>query len=168
MVSRICWAHHDRSCWGFQILQKWFDCLVPWACCQLLAYKFRLATALASEIMLHHEAPVYLLKPHWWKQPKWEGDLHSLPSTCPKFYLFAFNLTHTLCLLYSELDCQVVWEKKPTPEEEEKAKSLQLPPTFFCDLSTTDSDTDHDKPEDFETEIRKAQQELVHDILIGS
>uniref|UniRef100_A0A4W6FHP3 RAN binding protein 2 n=1 Tax=Lates calcarifer TaxID=8187 RepID=A0A4W6FHP3_LATCA len=58
-------------------------------------------------------------------------------------------------------DCQVVWEKKPTPEEEEKAKSLQLPPTFFCGLSTTDSDTDHDKPEDFDTEVRKAQQDLV-------
>nr|XP_046259185.1 ranBP2-like and GRIP domain-containing protein 4 isoform X1 [Scatophagus argus] len=59
-----------------------------------------------------------------------------------------------------EPDCQVVWEKKPTPEEEEKAKSLQLPPTFFCGLSTTDSDADHDKPEDFETEVRKAQQDL--------
>ncbi|XP_041807190.1 E3 SUMO-protein ligase RanBP2 isoform X1 [Chelmon rostratus] len=59
-----------------------------------------------------------------------------------------------------EPDCQVVWEKKPTPEEEEKAKSLQLPPTFFCGLSTTDSDPDHDKTEDFETEVRKAQQDL--------
>ncbi|XP_041663368.1 E3 SUMO-protein ligase RanBP2 isoform X2 [Cheilinus undulatus] len=59
-----------------------------------------------------------------------------------------------------EPDCQVVWEKKPTPEEEEKAKSLQLPPTFFCGLSTTDSDLEHDKPEDFETEVRKAQQDL--------
>ncbi|XP_031714302.1 E3 SUMO-protein ligase RanBP2 isoform X3 [Anarrhichthys ocellatus] len=59
-----------------------------------------------------------------------------------------------------EPDCQVVWEKKPTPEEEEKAQSLQLPPTFFCGLSTTDSDPDHDKPEDFETEVRKAQQDL--------
>ncbi|XP_034418242.1 E3 SUMO-protein ligase RanBP2 isoform X3 [Cyclopterus lumpus] len=59
-----------------------------------------------------------------------------------------------------EPDCQVVWEKKATPEEEEKAKILQLPPTFFCGLSTTDSDPDHDKPEDFETEVRKAQQDL--------
>ncbi|XP_033474036.2 E3 SUMO-protein ligase RanBP2 isoform X2 [Epinephelus lanceolatus] len=59
-----------------------------------------------------------------------------------------------------ESDCQVVWEKKPTPEEEEKAKSLQLPPTFFCGLSTTDSDPDQDKSEDFETEVRKAQQDL--------
>ncbi|XP_019945467.2 E3 SUMO-protein ligase RanBP2 isoform X3 [Paralichthys olivaceus] len=65
-----------------------------------------------------------------------------------------------LCVLPSEPDCQVVWEKKPTPQEEEKAKSLLLPPTFFCGLSTTDSDTDHDKTEDFETEVRKAQQDL--------
>uniref|UniRef100_A0AAX7SCS1 E3 SUMO-protein ligase RanBP2 n=1 Tax=Astatotilapia calliptera TaxID=8154 RepID=A0AAX7SCS1_ASTCA len=58
-------------------------------------------------------------------------------------------------------DCQVVWEKKPTPEEEKKAKSLQLPPTFFCGLSTTDSDPDQDKPEDFETEVRKVHEVLV-------
>uniref|UniRef100_A0A672FXB4 E3 SUMO-protein ligase RanBP2 n=1 Tax=Salarias fasciatus TaxID=181472 RepID=A0A672FXB4_SALFA len=64
------------------------------------------------------------------------------------------------CVL--ESDCQVVWEKKPTPEEEERARSLQLPPTFFCGMGTTDSDTDHDKPEDFETEVRKAQEEQVY------
>uniref|UniRef100_A0A3P9K300 E3 SUMO-protein ligase RanBP2 n=1 Tax=Oryzias latipes TaxID=8090 RepID=A0A3P9K300_ORYLA len=56
--------------------------------------------------------------------------------------------------------CEVVWEKRPTPEEEEKAKSLQLPPTFFCGLSTSDTDTNNDKQEDFETEVRKAQHEL--------
>ncbi|XP_029935968.1 E3 SUMO-protein ligase RanBP2 isoform X1 [Myripristis murdjan] len=60
----------------------------------------------------------------------------------------------------SEPDCEVVWEKKPTPEEEEKAKSLQLPATFFCGLGTSDSDLDRDKSEDFETEVRKAQQDL--------
>uniref|UniRef100_A0A7N8Y208 RAN binding protein 2 n=1 Tax=Mastacembelus armatus TaxID=205130 RepID=A0A7N8Y208_9TELE len=73
-----------------------------------------------------------------------------------------------------EPDCQVVWEKKPTPEQEEKAKSLQLPPTFFCGLSTTDSDLDQDKPEDFETEVRKAHTEAAvsssaiasHDIIV--
>ncbi|XP_034042305.1 E3 SUMO-protein ligase RanBP2 isoform X1 [Thalassophryne amazonica] len=57
-------------------------------------------------------------------------------------------------------DCVVVWEKKPTPEEEEKAKSLQLPPTFFCGLSTSDTSLDQEKSEDFETEVRKAQQDL--------
>ncbi|KAM4608312.1 E3 SUMO-protein ligase RanBP2 [Polymixia lowei] len=60
----------------------------------------------------------------------------------------------------SDPECQVVWEKKPTPEEEEKAKSLQLPPTFFCGLGTSDGDADRDKLEDFETEVRKAQEEL--------
>lgn len=71
--------------------------------------------------------------------------------------------TYSVNVPRAESDCQVVWEKKPTPEEEQKAKSLQLPPTFFCGLSTTDSDTDTDKAEDFETEVRKAQQELVTD-----
>ncbi|KAM3862244.1 E3 SUMO-protein ligase RanBP2 [Diretmus argenteus] len=60
----------------------------------------------------------------------------------------------------AEQDVQVVWEKKPTPEEEEKAKTLQLPPTFFCGLGTNDSDQDRDKSDDFETEVRKAQQDL--------
>eukprot|EP00064_Thunnus_orientalis_P024387 superscaffoldBa00010381_g24679 len=55
-----------------------------------------------------------------------------------------------------ESDCrQVVWEKKLTPEEEKKAKSQQLPHHFFCGLSTTDNDSDHNKSEDFETEVRK-------------
>ncbi|CAL8266775.1 unnamed protein product [Lota lota] len=58
----------------------------------------------------------------------------------------------------SDPDCQVVWEKKPTPEEEEKAKSLQLPPTFFCELGTSDSEGD--KAEEFETEVRKVQEAL--------
>ncbi|XP_055008638.1 E3 SUMO-protein ligase RanBP2 [Boleophthalmus pectinirostris] len=58
-----------------------------------------------------------------------------------------------------EADCVVVWEKKPTPEEEQRALSLQLPPHFFCGISP-DSDTDHDKNEDFETEVRKAQRAL--------
>uniref|UniRef100_A0A8C7XAZ2 E3 SUMO-protein ligase RanBP2 n=1 Tax=Oryzias sinensis TaxID=183150 RepID=A0A8C7XAZ2_9TELE len=57
--------------------------------------------------------------------------------------------------LYPDPPQAVVWEKRPTPEEEEKAKSLQLPPTFFCGLSTSDTDTNHDKQEDFETEVRK-------------
>lgn len=60
-------------------------------------------------------------------------------------------------------ECQLVWEKKPTPEEEEKAKSLQLPPTFFCGLGTSDGESDRDKPEDFETEVRKAQEAVVRE-----
>lgn len=69
-------------------------------------------------------------------------------------------------VLYAESDCQVVWEKKPTPEEEERARRYQLPPNFFCGLSTTDSDTDLEKPEDFDTEVRKAQQDLVMDLTL--
>ncbi|MEQ2199645.1 hypothetical protein XENOCAPTIV_006824, partial [Xenoophorus captivus] len=80
-----------------------------------------------------------------------------IPAT--KMHLSYAPLHH--CVLLSEPDCQFVWEKKPTPEEEEKAKSLQLPPTFFCGLSTTDSDLDNEEPEDFETELCKAQQDLV-------
>ena len=52
----------------------------------------------------------------------------------------------------------MVWEKKPTPEEEEKAKSLQLPPTFFCELGTSDSEGE---AEEFETEVCKIHEALV-------
>lgn len=84
--------------------------------------------------------------------------------TCQRNAVAATVSTYSVNVVSrAESDCQVVWEKKPTPEEEQKAKSLQLPPTFFCGLSTTDSDTDADKAEDFETEVRKAQQELVKD-----
>lgn len=54
----------------------------------------------------------------------------------------------------------LVWEKKPTLEEERKAKSLQLPPTFFCDGSA-DVDSELDRPEDFGTELQKVQQAQV-------
>lgn len=57
-------------------------------------------------------------------------------------------------------ECEIVWEKTPTPEEESKAKSLYLPPTFLCGLGT-DVDTEKDKPDDFETEVRKVQEALV-------
>ncbi|XP_051783166.1 E3 SUMO-protein ligase RanBP2 isoform X2 [Erpetoichthys calabaricus] len=53
-------------------------------------------------------------------------------------------------------DCVIVWEKKPTPEEKAKATSLQLPPTFFCGVS---SDTDGEKDEsDYESEVSKVKQ----------
>uniref|UniRef100_A0AAY5KAU2 E3 SUMO-protein ligase RanBP2 n=1 Tax=Esox lucius TaxID=8010 RepID=A0AAY5KAU2_ESOLU len=57
-------------------------------------------------------------------------------------------------------EIEVVWEKRPTPEEEQRARTLQLPPTFFCGVSS-DSETEKDKLEDFESEVRKAQGELV-------
>ncbi|XP_010878482.3 E3 SUMO-protein ligase RanBP2 [Esox lucius] len=56
-------------------------------------------------------------------------------------------------------EIEVVWEKRPTPEEEQRARTLQLPPTFFCGVSS-DSETEKDKLEDFESEVRKAQGEL--------
>lgn len=83
---------------------------------------------------------------------------------CTSSHILNFSTSFSLnlnLLCASESDCQVVWEKKPTPEEEEKAKSLQLPATFFCGLSTTDSDPDQDKSEDFETEVRKVHEVLV-------
>uniref|UniRef100_A0A673XRU4 E3 SUMO-protein ligase RanBP2 n=1 Tax=Salmo trutta TaxID=8032 RepID=A0A673XRU4_SALTR len=57
-------------------------------------------------------------------------------------------------------EVEVVWEKRPTPEEEQKARNLQLPSTFFCGEGS-DSEAEKDKPEDFETEVRKAQEALV-------
>lgn len=59
-----------------------------------------------------------------------------------------------------EPECVLVWEKKPTLEEERKAKSLQLPLTFFCGTSS-DADTEPDRPEDFGTELQKVQQAQV-------
>uniref|UniRef100_A0A8K9UK24 E3 SUMO-protein ligase RanBP2 n=1 Tax=Oncorhynchus mykiss TaxID=8022 RepID=A0A8K9UK24_ONCMY len=47
---------------------------------------------------------------------------------------------------------EVLWEKRPTPEEEQKARNLQLPSTFFCGVGS-DSEAEKDKPEDFETEF---------------
>uniref|UniRef100_A0A8L0DRV4 RAN binding protein 2 n=1 Tax=Oncorhynchus mykiss TaxID=8022 RepID=A0A8L0DRV4_ONCMY len=57
-------------------------------------------------------------------------------------------------------EVEVLWEKRPTPEEEQKARNLQLPSTFFCGVGS-DSEAEKDKPEDFETEFRKAQEALV-------
>ncbi|XP_066542548.1 E3 SUMO-protein ligase RanBP2 isoform X1 [Hoplias malabaricus] len=54
-------------------------------------------------------------------------------------------------------DCMLVWEKKPTLEQERKAKSLQLPHTFFCGAGS-DTDTEPDRTEDFKTELQKVQQ----------
>ncbi|GAA6096642.1 E3 SUMO-protein ligase RanBP2 isoform X1 [Tachysurus ichikawai] len=56
-----------------------------------------------------------------------------------------------------EPECVLVWEKKPTLEEERRAKSLQLPLTFFCGTSS-DADSEPDRAEDFGTELRKVQQ----------
>ncbi|XP_062861729.1 E3 SUMO-protein ligase RanBP2 isoform X1 [Trichomycterus rosablanca] len=54
-------------------------------------------------------------------------------------------------------DCVIIWEKKPTLEEEKMAKSLQLPRTFFCGAGS-DLETEPDGSEDFGTELQKVQQ----------
>ncbi|XP_065149167.1 E3 SUMO-protein ligase RanBP2 isoform X1 [Paramisgurnus dabryanus] len=54
-------------------------------------------------------------------------------------------------------DCTLVWEKKATPEEEERARQLLLPPAFLCGVSS-DSEPEADKQEDFITELQKLQQ----------
>ncbi|XP_061083172.1 E3 SUMO-protein ligase RanBP2 isoform X3 [Conger conger] len=56
-----------------------------------------------------------------------------------------------------EAECEILWEKKPTPEEEERAAQLQLPPTFFCGAQS--DECGKDEPEDFETELRKVQED---------
>ncbi|MBN3309367.1 RBP2 ligase, partial [Amia calva] len=58
-----------------------------------------------------------------------------------------------------EPECVFVWEKKPTPEEEERARSLQLPATFFCGAGS-DPEGDKERADDFETEVRKVKQAL--------
>uniref|UniRef100_A0A8C7PFV5 E3 SUMO-protein ligase RanBP2 n=1 Tax=Oncorhynchus mykiss TaxID=8022 RepID=A0A8C7PFV5_ONCMY len=59
--------------------------------------------------------------------------------------------------LYPEVE--VVLEKRSTPDEEQKAKPLQLPPTF----SDVVSKAEKDKPEDFKTEVCKAQEtSIIH------
>ncbi|KAM7182203.1 ranBP2-like and GRIP domain-containing protein 4 isoform 1-T1 [Macrochelys suwanniensis] len=57
----------------------------------------------------------------------------------------------------NERECVIVWEKKPTPEEKAKAETLQLPSTFFCGVGS-DTDEDNDNLEDFQTELKKAQE----------
>lgn len=72
--------------------------------------------------------------------------------------------TALLRMLFLCLDCILVWEKKATPEEEERARRLQLPPTFLCGVSS-DSEPEPDKHDDFMTEINKlkhTQVTLIH------
>ncbi|XP_035376438.1 E3 SUMO-protein ligase RanBP2 isoform X3 [Electrophorus electricus] len=56
-----------------------------------------------------------------------------------------------------DTECVLVWEKKPTLEEERRAKMLQLPPTFFCGAGS-DTDTEPDGLEDFGIELQKVQE----------
>ncbi|XP_043547712.1 ranBP2-like and GRIP domain-containing protein 4 isoform X1 [Chiloscyllium plagiosum] len=55
-------------------------------------------------------------------------------------------------------DCILVWEKVPTPEEKSKAEKLLLPSTFFCGIN---SDTEEEKEDDFEIEVRKIKESQI-------
>ncbi|XP_064167868.1 E3 SUMO-protein ligase RanBP2 isoform X3 [Anguilla rostrata] len=57
-----------------------------------------------------------------------------------------------------DAECVLVWEKKPTPEEAERAERLQLPPTFFCGAGSDEGE--RDEPRDFETEKRKVREDM--------
>ncbi|XP_073701305.1 E3 SUMO-protein ligase RanBP2 isoform X1 [Garra rufa] len=58
----------------------------------------------------------------------------------------------------SDHDSEVtlVWEKRPTADEEQRARRLLLPPTFLCGVSS-DSEAEAEKPDDFNTELQKLQ-----------
>ncbi|KAL1268734.1 hypothetical protein QQF64_034097, partial [Cirrhinus molitorella] len=54
----------------------------------------------------------------------------------------------------------LVWEKRPTANEEQRARRLLLPSTFLCGVSS-DSEAEAEKPDDFHTELQKLQQAQV-------
>ncbi|XP_052420523.1 RANBP2-like and GRIP domain-containing protein 5/6 isoform X11 [Carassius gibelio] len=62
----------------------------------------------------------------------------------------------------SDHDSEVtlVWEKRPTADEEQRARRLLLPPTFLCGVSS-DSEAEAEKLDDFSTEVQKVQQAQV-------
>uniref|UniRef100_A0A672G1V1 RanBP2-like and GRIP domain-containing protein 3 n=1 Tax=Salarias fasciatus TaxID=181472 RepID=A0A672G1V1_SALFA len=117
--------------------------------------------ALARRLLLPHTFFCYQNEPGYTSDDQTDDEDYESAVKALKGKLYPDPSEDKAAACADESDCQVVWEKKPTPEEEERARSLQLPPTFFCGMGTTDSDTDHDKPEDFETEVRKAQEEQV-------
>ncbi|XP_048048451.1 E3 SUMO-protein ligase RanBP2 isoform X7 [Megalobrama amblycephala] len=53
-------------------------------------------------------------------------------------------------------ECTLLWEKKPTAAEEQRARRLQLPPTFLCGVSS-DSEAEADRTDDFSSELQKLQ-----------
>ncbi|XP_016097614.1 E3 SUMO-protein ligase RanBP2 [Sinocyclocheilus grahami] len=57
-------------------------------------------------------------------------------------------------------EVSLVWEKRPTADEEQRARRLLLPPTFLCGVSS-DSEPEAEKPDDFSTELQKLQQQQV-------
>ncbi|KAF4109509.1 hypothetical protein G5714_010582 [Onychostoma macrolepis] len=62
----------------------------------------------------------------------------------------------------SDHDSEVtlVWEKRPTADEEQRARRLLLPPTYLCGVSS-DSEAEAERPDDFNTELQKLRQAQV-------
>ncbi len=60
-------------------------------------------------------------------------------------------------LVFTDSEVTLVWEKRPTADEEQRARRLLLPPTFLCGVSS-DSEAEAERPDDFITELQKLQQ----------
>ncbi len=56
--------------------------------------------------------------------------------------------------MFADSEVTLVWEKRPTADEEQRARRLQLPSTFLCDVSS-DSEAEAERPDDFNTELQK-------------
>ncbi len=56
--------------------------------------------------------------------------------------------------MFAESEVTLVWEKRPTADEEQRARRLQLPPTFLCGVSS-DSEAEAERPDDFNAELQK-------------
>lgn len=63
-------------------------------------------------------------------------------------------------LVFADSEVTLVWEKRPTADEEQRARRLLLPPTFLCGVSS-DSEAEAEKLDDFSTELQKLQQAQV-------
>ncbi|XP_039529766.1 E3 SUMO-protein ligase RanBP2 [Pimephales promelas] len=60
--------------------------------------------------------------------------------------------------VFADSEVTLVWEKKPTADEEQRARRLKLPPTFLCNVS---SDSDSERPDDFSAELHTLQHAQV-------
>ncbi|XP_016339596.1 E3 SUMO-protein ligase RanBP2-like isoform X2 [Sinocyclocheilus anshuiensis] len=55
-------------------------------------------------------------------------------------------------------EVSLVWEKRPTADEEQRARRLLLSPTILCSVSS-DSEPEAENPDDFSTKLQKLQQQ---------
>ncbi|XP_043104820.1 E3 SUMO-protein ligase RanBP2-like [Puntigrus tetrazona] len=63
----------------------------------------------------------------------------------------------SVSLVSVDSEVTLVWEKRPTADEEQRARRLLLPPTFLCGVSS-DSEAETERPDDFSTELQKLKQ----------